>query len=77
MSVNSRAHYYMYPTFSATSQLAMLTKMPTIGANLITNIKFADLRHEAALMIWCNSTFGLLCHWMNSGKQQEHEGFSS
>ena len=74
MSVNSRAHYYMYPTFSATSQLAMLTKIPTIGANLITNIKLADLRHEAAFMIWCNSTFGLLCHWMHSGKQQEARG---
>ena len=74
MSVNSHAHYYMLPTFSATSQLAMLTEHPSIGASAITNIKFANFQQEAAFALWCNSTFGFLCHWMHSAKDQTSRG---
>lgn len=74
MSVNSRAHYYMLPTFSATSQLAMFTEIPSIGVSAITNVKFVDMRHEVAFMLWCNSTLGWFCHWMHSGKQQAGRG---
>ena len=74
MSVNSHAHYYMLPTFSATSQLAMLTKHPSIGASAVTNIKFENTQHEAPFAVWCNSTLGLLCHWMHSAKDQTSRG---
>ncbi len=74
LSVNSRAHYYMLPTFSATSQLAMFTEAPSIGVSAITNVKFVDSRHEVVFTLWCNSTLGWFCHWMHSGKQQAGRG---
>ena len=33
--------------------------------------------HEYAWTLWCNSTFGLLCHWYQSGKQQQGRGVLS
>ncbi len=74
LDTNSRMHYYMLPTFSATSQLAMLTEHSSIGASAITNIKFANFQQEAAFALWCNSTFGFLCHWMHSAKDQTARG---
>ncbi len=71
---NSRVHYYLSPTFSATSAIASFTEEPSIGACLLTNVKFNDLRREIAWTLWCNSTLGLLCHWMQGSKQQQGRG---
>ena len=71
---NSRMHYYIEPTFHATSAIAMFTEEPSIGACKLRNVAFADSRHEIAWMLWCNSTLGLLCHWLHCGKQQHGRG---
>ena len=71
---NSRVHYYIEPTFHATSAIAMFTEEPSIGACKLRNVAFADSRHEIAWMLWCNSTLGLLCHWLHCGKQQHGRG---
>ena len=71
---NSRVHYYLSPTFSATSAIASFTEEPSIGACLLTNVKFNDQRREVAWTLWCNSTLGLLCHWMQGSKQQQGRG---
>ncbi len=70
----SQAHYYLSPTFSATSAIAMFTEEPSIGACIITNVAFQDSRHGIAWTLWCNSTLGLVCHWMYSQKQQAGRG---
>ena len=71
---NSRVHYYIEPTFHATSAIAMFTEEPSIGACKLRNVAFADARHEIAWTVWCNSTLGWLCHWLAGGKQQQGRG---
>ena len=70
----SRVHYYLSPTFSATSAIAMFTEEPSIGTCIMTNVAFQEPRHEIAWTLWCNSTLGLVCHWLQCGKQQPGRG---
>ena len=74
---NSRTHYHQYLGFNANSVLAHWTENPSIGVNLITNVKLQDARYDAAWTLWTNSTFGMLCHWATAGKQQPGRGILS
>ena len=71
---NSRTHYHMYLRFNANSQLASFTEEPSIGASNLGNICLHECSHEAAWTLWTNSTLGMLCHWMHSGKQNPGRG---
>ena len=71
---NSRTHYNMVPTFTACSIVALFTENPTIGPTSITNVAFENPRHEIPWTLWCNSTLGLFCHWLHSGKQNAGRG---
>ena len=71
---NSRAHYNMLPTFTAGSILALFTEEPAIGPTSITNVAFENPRHDIPWTLWCNSTLGLFCHWLHSGKQNAGRG---
>ena len=50
------------------------TEHNTIGVNLTPNIVFENKSYDYAWTLWGNSTLGLLCHWMHSGKQQQGRG---
>ncbi len=71
---NSRAHYNVNLRFNASSAAAVFTEKPSIGVRSLSNVAFNDLRYEYPFMLWSNSTFGLLCHWMHAGKQQPGRG---
>ena len=71
---NSRAHYNMTLRFNSNSVVALFTEKPAIGPTLITNVAFENPRHEIPWTLWCNSTLGLLCHWLHSGKQTAGRG---
>ena len=71
---NSRAHYNMALRFNSNSVAALFTEKPSIGPTLITNVAFENSRHEIPWTLWCNSTLGLLCHWLHSGKQNAGRG---
>ena len=71
---NSRTHYNMVPRFTACSIITLFTEKPAIGPTLITNVAFENPRHEIPWTLWCNSTLGLFCHWMHSGKQTAGRG---
>ena len=73
----SRAHYNMMLRWTANSVISLFTEEPTIGVNTITNVAFDDPRYEIPFTLWCNSTLGLLCHWIHSGKQQGGRGLLS
>ena len=73
---NSRTHYHMYLGFPANSVLAHSTEIPSIGVNLVTNVKL-DKHYDATWTLWANSTFGMLCHWATAGKQQPGRGIIS
>ncbi|MYK18705.1 hypothetical protein F4055_11150 [Candidatus Poribacteria bacterium] len=74
LTKNSRAHYNLYLRFNANSTLVLLTENPSVGVNRIPNVAFENPRHETAFVLWCNSTLGLMCHWIHSGKQQSGRG---
>ncbi len=71
---NSRTHYNMVPRFTACSVIALFTEQSAIGPTLITNVAFENPRHEIPWTLWCNSTLGLFCHWLHSGKQTAGRG---
>ena len=74
LAVNSRVHYSESMQFNAGSVLVMFTEQKTIGVNTLPNIAFTDENYEYAWVLWGNSTLGFLCHWMQSGKQQQGRG---
>ena len=71
---NSRTHYNMALRFNSNSMAALFTEKPSIGPTLITNVAFENPRYEIPWTLWCNSTLGLLCHWLHSGKQNAGRG---
>ncbi len=71
---NSRTHYNMVPRFTACSIIALFTEQSAIGPTLITNVAFENPRYEIPWTLWCNSTLGLFCHWLHSGKQTAGRG---
>ena len=60
--------------FNANSLAVMFTEEKALGIALIPNVCFTKEKYEYAWTLWCNSTFGLLAHWMHSGTQQEGRG---
>ena len=71
---NSQTHYHIDLGFPANSVLAHWTEAPSLGASSVTNVKLEDSHYEAAWTLWTNSTFGMLCHWAISSKQQPGRG---
>ena len=61
-------------TFGANSIISSFTEKPSIGIRSMINVLLNDPYHEIAWTLWCNSTFGLLCHWLHCGKQQMGRG---
>ncbi len=74
---NSRIHYNMFLRYNTNYLTVMFTEQKTLGVNLIPSIIFEDENYEYAWTLWCNSTLGLLCHWMNSSKQHMGRGIYS
>ena len=66
---NSRVHYNMFLRFNTNSLAVMFTERNAIGVNLIPNITFENKSYEYVWALWCNSTLGLLCHWVSSSRQ--------
>ena len=77
LELNSRIHYNEYLRFNANALAVMFTEQKSIGVNLLPNVVFSDEIHEYAWTLWGNSTLGLLCYWMRSGKQHDGRGILS
>ena len=77
MQLNGRVHYNMEMRFNANSLAVMFTEEDAIGVNKLPNVIFENKIYEYAWTLWCNSTLGLLCHWYQSGKQQQGRGVLS
>ncbi len=70
----SKTHYHLNLTFGANSVISSFTQKPSIGITSMINVLLNDSRHEIAWTLWCNSTLGLLCHWLHCSKQQMGRG---
>ena len=71
---NSKTHYNMLMRFTSNSVIVLFTDEPAIGPTSVTNVAFENPRHEIPWTLWCNSTLGLFCHWIHSGKQNSGRG---
>ena len=77
LELNSRTHYNEYLRFNTNALAVMFTEQKSIGVNLLPNVVFPDPLHEYAWTLWGNSTLGILCYWLRSGKQHDGRGILS
>ena len=70
----SRAHVTLDFRFNSQPLAAAFTEQESIGGTAWPNVIFADSRFDYPLVLWCNSTLGLLSHWWHSNRQQSGRG---
>lgn len=70
----SHCHFNRNFQFNSQSTAMQYTDRKTIGGRAWTSISLATANQEKALVIWSNSTFGLLLHWWHANKEQAGRG---
>ena len=70
-TVASRLHLNIDFQLNSQSLAACLTRFETLGGRAWPNFLLHDETHEAATMIWLNSTFGLMTYWWSGTRQQK------
>ena len=66
----SRLHANLDFQLNSQSLAMCLTPEKCLGGRAWPNIVPGDERHEIPLLLWCNSTLGLLMHWWKGTRQQ-------
>ncbi|MDD9822990.1 MAG: hypothetical protein OXU98_08940 [Gammaproteobacteria bacterium] len=66
----STLHFNLDFRLNSQSLAACVTPMPSIGGTAWPNVRPHNDKHEAALMLWANSTPGLLLRWYCGSRQQ-------
>ena len=66
----SRLHANLDFRLNSQSLAMCLTPEKCLGGRAWPNIIPSDSRHEIPLLLWCNSTLGLLMHWWKGTRQQ-------
>ena len=66
----SRLHANLDFRLNSQSLATCLTPEKCLGGRAWPNIVPGDERHEIPLLLWCNSTLGLLMHWWKGTRQQ-------
>ena len=69
-SAASRLHANRDFRLNSQSLAMCLTPEKCLGGRAWPNIIPTDERHEIPLLLWCNSTLGLLMHWWKGTRQQ-------
>lgn len=70
----SHLHFNQNFQFNSQSTAMQYTRRPAIGGRAWMGLKFPNARHEAAAVLWGNSSLGLLLHWWQANKQQSGRG---
>ena len=70
----SHCHHNVDFQFDAQSTAMQFTERKTIGGRAWISIQLATAELEKALVLWGNSTLGLLMYWWHSSKQQRRRG---
>jgi hypothetical protein len=73
-SISSHRHFNKDFQFNSQATAMQFTSMKTIGGHAWPSIKLGNRDQEKALVLWANSTFGLLLHWWHANKQQSGRG---
>ena len=70
----TKLHFSLDFGLSSQSLAACCTQEPTIGGRAWPNFKLGKVRHEAAMVLWANTTLGLMMFWWHGNRQ--HPGRS-
>jgi len=73
-SISSHCHFNRDFQFNSQSTAMQFTSKKTIGGRAWPSIKLENAEKEKALVLWANSSFGLLLHWWHANKQQSGRG---
>jgi hypothetical protein len=73
-AISSHCHFNRDFRFNSQSTAMQFTSRKTIGGRAWPSINLANAEHEKALVLWANSTFGILPHWWHANKQQAGRG---
>jgi hypothetical protein len=72
--ISSHCHFNRDFRFNSQSTAMQFTNKKTIGGRAWPSIKLATIEHEKALVLWGNSSLGILLHWWHANKQQAGRG---
>ena len=67
----SRLHWNVDFRLNSQSLAMCLTPAECIGGSAWPNVLANDSNHEIVLLLWSNSTLGLLMHWWKGTRQQQ------
>ena len=73
-ATRSHAHHNRDFGFGSQPLGVAFTRKRTIGGRAWPNVKFESRAEEKAYSLWGNSTFGLMCYWYHSSRQQTGRG---
>jgi hypothetical protein len=73
-SISSHCHFNRDFRFNSQSTAMQFTSRKTIGGRAWPSIMLANAEQEKALVLWANSSLGLLLHWWHANKQQAGRG---
>ena len=73
-AMSSNCHFNKDFRFNSQSTGMQFTSTKTIGGHAWPSIKLGDADEEKALVLWGNSSLGLLLHWWHANKQQAGRG---
>jgi len=70
----SNAHFNQNFQFNSQSTAMQFTGVKTLGGRAWLSILLKSEKHEKTLVLWANTSFGLLLHWWHANKQQAGRG---
>jgi hypothetical protein len=70
----SHCHFNVNFQFNSQATSMQFTKRPTLGGRAWLSLKLKSERLEKALVLWANSSLGLLLHWWTANRQQIGRG---
>ncbi len=73
-STATHCHHNVDFRFNSQSTAMQFTSRKTIGGRAWISIQLATVEQEKALVLWANSTLGLLMYWWHASKQQAGRG---
>ena len=76
-STASRSHINRDFRFNSQPLTAAFTEQRSLGGRAWPNVIFQDSRFDYCLVVWLNSSLGLLSYWWHSNRQQNGRGITS
>ena len=70
----SHCHFNRDFRFNSQSTGMQFTSRKTIGGHAWLSIRLSSVDQEKALVLWANTSLGLLLHWWHANKQQSGRG---